>query len=69
LLELSAKFYQLHFSKNKKALEYVFKKRLFTKETALNWRLGYSPNTGRALIDFAKSKGFSDKDRALAGII
>src|SRR3954469_6688116 len=33
-LELAAKFYQVQFSKNKIALEYVLGKRQFTKETA-----------------------------------
>lgn len=68
LLDLAAKFYQVQFSKNNVALEYVFKKRQFTKETALEWRLGYSPNNGRALMDFAKTKGFSDKELELAGL-
>src|SRR3954464_6541229 len=49
LLELSTKFYQVQFSKNKSALEYVFTKRGYTKETALEWKLGYSPNNGSAL--------------------
>ena len=68
LLELSSKFYQVQFSKHKKALEYIFKKRAFTKETALEWRLGYSPNNGTALIDFAKSKGFNETEMKQAGI-
>src|ERR1700750_2302726 len=38
LLELSTKFYQVQFSKNKTALEYVLKQRRFSKETALEWR-------------------------------
>src|SRR6476469_5016145 len=46
LLELSTKFYQTQFSQNRMTLEYIFKKRQFTKETALTWRLGYAPNTG-----------------------
>src|SRR5665213_2020522 len=50
LLDLSTKFYQVHFSKSKTALEYVLGQRKFSKETALEWRLGYSPNTGSALI-------------------
>src|ERR1044072_9536071 len=37
LLDLASKFYQVQFSKNKTALEYVFKKRKFSKETALEW--------------------------------
>lgn len=69
LLELAAKFYQVQFSQNHTALEYVLKKRRFTKETALEWRLGYSPNTGSALADYAKSKGFSQLELKQAGLI
>lgn len=68
LLELSAKFYQVHFSKNKFALEYVFKQRQFTKETALEWRIGYAPNNGSALITYAKSKGFTEVEIKQAGL-
>lgn len=68
LLELSSKFYQVQFSKHKKALEYIFKKRAYAKETALEWRLGYSPNNGTALIDYAKSKGFTEAEMKQAGI-
>jgi DNA primase len=68
LLEMAARFYQVQFSQNKIALEYVFTKRRFSKETALEWRLGYSPNTGDALVSFAKSKGFSDEEIQLAGL-
>lgn len=68
LLELASKFYQVQFSKNQMALEYVFKKRKFTKETALEWKLGYSPNNGTALVDFARSKGFSELEIKQAGL-
>ncbi len=66
--EWACKFYQTQFGGNKVALEYVLKRREFTKETALTWRLGYSPNTGRALLDFLLSKGFSEKEVQLAGL-
>lgn len=59
-LEAAAKFYQVQFSKNKIALEYILKKRAYTKETALQFRIGYSPNNGRALLDFLSKKGFSE---------
>ncbi|HVV66809.1 MAG TPA: DNA primase [Candidatus Saccharimonadales bacterium] len=68
LLELAAKFYQVQFSKNKTALEYVLKKRQFSKETALEWRLGYAPNNGSALVDYAKSKGFNENEIKQAGL-
>lgn len=69
LLDLAAKFYQVQFSNNKIALEYVFKKRGYSKDTALEWRLGYSPNNGSALADFAKSKGFSEEELKQAGLV
>lgn len=67
-LEAAAHFYQVQFSKNQMALEYVFKKRAFSKETALEWRLGYSPNNGTALVDFLKGKKFTDAELQQAGL-
>jgi len=68
LLELATKFYQTQFSQHKTALTYVLKQRGFTKETALLFRIGYSPNTGLALATFAKSKGFTDTEIKQAGL-
>jgi DNA primase len=68
LNELAAKFYQVQFSKNKTALQYVLEKRQFSKETALEWRLGYSPNNGSALVEYAKGKGFSENEIKQAGL-
>ena len=68
LLELAAKFYQVQFSKNKTALEYVLKKRQFSKATALEWRLGYAPNNGSALVEYATTKGFSENEIKQAGL-
>lgn len=68
ILELATKFYQTQFGGSQLALQYVFKKREFTKETALTWRLGYAPNTGKALTDFLRGKGYKDSDIKLAGL-
>ncbi len=68
LLDLAAKFYQVHFSKNKKAYEYILKTRKYSKDTALKFRIGYSPNSGVALAKFLKSKGFSESEIKLAGL-
>ncbi len=67
-LELATKFYQAQFARNRTALEYVLGKRQFTKATALEWRLGYSPNNGSALTDFLKNKGFTANEIKLAGL-
>lgn len=66
--ELAAHFYQVQFSKNKAALEYVFKQRQFSKEIVLSFRLGYSPNNGTALCDYLKKKNFTDKELQQAGL-
>lgn len=68
LLEQAATFYQRQFTGSQLALQYVFKTRAFTKETALTWRLGYAPNTGKALVEYAKSRGFSIEEIAKAGL-
>jgi DNA primase len=68
VLDTAARFYQVQFSKHKAALEYVFKKRQFTKETALEWQLGYAPNNGSALLDFLKTKGFAGAEIKQAGL-
>ncbi|HEY8999483.1 MAG TPA: DNA primase [Candidatus Saccharimonadales bacterium] len=68
VLDLAAKFYQAQLKGSQTALEYVFKKRQFTKPTVLEWRLGYSPNTGRALLDFLLRKGFKEVEVTAAGL-
>lgn len=67
-LDLAAKFYQTQLKNNRQALGYVLQKRRFTKETVLAWRIGYSPNNGSALIDFLKSKAFTDQEIKSAGL-
>jgi len=66
--ELAAKFYQAHLKQHKQALSYIFEKRQFTKETVLAFQLGYAPNTGTALLDFLKSKGFNEEELQKAGL-
>lgn len=68
LLELAAKFYQVQFSKHTTTLRYVLEQRKFSKQTALEWQLGYAPNTGTALIEYAKGKGFSEVELQQAGL-
>ena len=66
--EMACKFYQVQFSKNQVSLEYVFNKRKFTKEIALQFRLGYAPNNGSALIDYLTKQGFTEKELTAAGL-
>jgi DNA primase len=66
--ELAAKFYQMQLSGSKMVIDYVFNKRQFTKDTALTWRLGYAPNTGKALTEFLKKQKYTENDIKLAGL-
>ncbi|CAN5639805.1 DNA primase [soil metagenome] len=67
--EAATRFYQVQFSKNNIALEYALKKRGFTKDIALEFRLGYSPSNGAALYDFLAKRGFKDDELKKAGLI
>lgn len=68
LLEHATKFYQVQLSANKSALEYVVNKRAFNKETLLEFRLGYSPDSGDALVNYLKKRGFTDAEMKQAGV-
>jgi len=67
-LELAAKFYQTQLKSNRVALNYVLGKRGFSKDTALEWQIGYAPNSGTALLDFLKLRKFSEDEIKRAGL-
>ncbi|MDZ7785932.1 MAG: DNA primase [Candidatus Saccharibacteria bacterium] len=67
--ELATKFYQVQFSKHQDALNYVFKTRGFSKDVALEFKLGYAPNNGTALADYLTKQGFSKEEMGKAGLV
>jgi DNA primase len=67
-LQLAGTYYQQSLLKNPRALEYVFKKRGLTKQTVTDFRIGYAPEQGDALIRFLSKKGFSKGELAGAGL-
>jgi DNA primase len=69
LLEATRYYYsQLRAPQNKEAYEYVYSKRQFTDKTVLDWRIGYSPASGDALIRHLSSKGFTPDEMKAAGL-
>ena len=68
-LELAARFYQKQLTVNKPALDYLLKKRRFSRNTVLEWRLGFSPSNGTALTDFLIKKGFTTDEMKRAGLV
>ncbi len=68
-LELAAKYYQYCLSQNKQVMEYVFYKRNLNRRTVKEFRIGYGPSSGRALVGFLEKKGFSRQEMADAGLL
>lgn len=66
--ELAANYYQHSLLKNQHALEYVFKKRGLNKQIVQDFKIGYAPTAGDALVQFLLKKGFSKKELADAGL-
>jgi DNA primase len=66
--ELAAHYYQHSLLQNPHALEYVFKKRGLSKEIVTEFKIGYAPTTGDALIQFLGRKGFTPHELADAGL-
>jgi DNA primase len=66
--DLAANYYQHSLLKNQHALEYVFKKRGLSKEIVQEFKIGYAPTAGDALVQFLTKKGFSRRELADAGL-
>lgn len=66
--DLATIYYQQSLLKNQHALEYVFKKRGFSKKIVEDFRIGYAPTSGDALVRFLTKKGFSKKEITDAGL-
>ena len=68
VLELASSYYQHSLLKNPHALEYVFKKRGLNKQIVQDFKLGYAPTTGDALVQFLVRKGFTRDELTDAGL-
>jgi DNA primase len=67
--DLAASYYQHSLLKNQHALEYVFKKRGLSKQIVQDFRIGYAPTTGDALVQFLRRKGFGLQELFDAGLL
>ncbi len=66
--ELAATYYQQSLLKNQHALEYIFKQRGLSKDIVQEFRIGYAPDDGEAVVRFLSKKGFNKKELAEAGL-
>ena len=68
-LELAATFYQRALTQNTQALEYVRNKRQFSKQTIIDFRLGYSPTGGKDLVMYLVNKSFTIDELKKTGLV
>lgn len=67
--DLATNYYQQSLIKNPRAIEYVFKKRRLSKQIVQDFRIGYAPTSGDALVKFLTKKGFSSQELSQAGLV
>ena len=67
--ELACKYYQVCLAKNKAVCEYVFYGRKLNRNTIVEFRIGYAPNTKNSLVEFLKKRGYSVDEAKEAGLI
>lgn len=68
-LTLAAKYYQACLVRNKAVCEYVFYKRNLNRATVQEFKVGYSPASGKALINVLKKRGFTEQELDAAGLL
>lgn len=68
-VELAVRFYQRELTRSEVALNYVRNKRSFSKETIIHFGFGYSPSKGSLLLEYLKSRGFSEKQLRTVGLV
>lgn len=68
-LALAAKYYQACLVRNKAVGEYVFYKRNLHRTTVQEFKIGYAPESGKALINVLKKRGFTLEELETAGLL
>lgn len=68
-LALATRYYQACLVRNQSVREYVFYKRNLNRNTIAEFKIGYSPADGQALLNVLKKRGFSPQELADAGLL
>ncbi len=68
-LNLAAKFYQACLVRNREVCEYVFYKRNLNRKTVAEFKIGYSPANGKALLTALEKRGFKLDELEAAGLL
>lgn len=68
-LNLATKYYQACLVRNKSVCEYVFYKRNLNRGTVADFKIGYSPASGKALKAVLEKRGFTERELDDAGLL
>ncbi len=68
-LALATKYYQACLVRSKNVCEYVFYQRNLNRKTVEEFKIGYSPASGKALLTALKKRGFSEEELDVAGLL
>lgn len=68
-LDMAATYYQRSLLGNPAAIEYVSKKRGLSKDVVVDFRIGYAPDHGTALLAALTKKGFREAELRDAGLV
>ena len=68
-LALATKYYQACLIRDKSVCEYVFYKRNLNRKTVEEFKIGYSPAGGKALLNVLEKRGFTVDELDSAGLL
>lgn len=68
-LDLATRYYQACLVRDRKVCEYVFYQRNLNRKTVAEFKIGYAPATGKALLTVLKKRGFSEAELDAAGLL
>lgn len=68
-LQLAARYYQACLIRSKTVCEYVFYQRNLNRSTVKEFKIGYSPASGKALVNILKKRGFTEQELDAAGLL
>ena len=68
-LELATRYYQACLARDRKVCEYVFYKRNLNRATVKEFKIGYSPASGKALLDALKKREYTESELRDAGLL
>ena len=68
-LSLATKYYQACLIRSKPVCEYVFYKRNLNRATVKEFKIGYAPASGKALVTVLKKRGFTEDELNAAGLL